>query len=348
MAGKGSGGVLGAVAKIVSLVLVAAMLGAVIWYAIATNGFSDFNRVKFGDTVLTQRTRDVSVTEGTRNVFTVTNLNFTTSAPTYKLEVYLNSEEPFTFTMNGDGESYSSLGIEEDIAEYFRPEITESGFTLFPPAASSRAETLLAWLYPDATETTLTSDAEEDADLFVLRILFSDNVTYEVYFHIVLLDVDISLDKDNIIFGGADGTVTKPEGGTGEGQGSEGSSDADGTVTEPEGGTGEGQGTEGSSDEEEEPQQKYSISYDYTRGGGGTGTSWSIVPSLTEAAAGEVTIRFIVSYGVSLGTVSMYLIDSEEEVEEWLYPEQVSETEYELTFGMPAENIELTVRFIME
>ena len=49
MAGKGSGGVLGAIAKIVSLVLVAAMLGAVIWYAIATNGFSDFNRVKFGD-----------------------------------------------------------------------------------------------------------------------------------------------------------------------------------------------------------------------------------------------------------------------------------------------------------
>lgn len=325
MAGKGSGGVLGAIAKIVSLVLVAAMLGAVIWYAIATNGFSDFNRVKFGDTVLTQRTRDVSVTEGTRNVFTVTNLNFTTSAPTYKLEVYLNSEEPFTFAMNGDGESYSSLGIEEDIAEYFRPEITESGFTLFPPAASSKTETLLAWLYPDAADLAVTSDAENGADLFVMRILFSNNVTYEVYFHIVLPDVDLSLDKDNIIFGGADGTVTKPEGGTGEGQGSE-----------------------GSSDEEEEPQQKYSISYDYTQGGGGTGTGWSIVPSLTEAAAGEVTIRFIVSYGVSLGTVSMYLIDSEEEVEEWLYPEQVSETEYELTFDMPAENIELTVRFIME
>ncbi len=325
MAGKGSGGVLGAVAKIVSLVLVAAMLGAVIWYAIATNGFSDFNRVKFGDTVLTQRTRDVSVTEGTRNVFTVTNLNFTTSAPTYKLEIYLNSEEPFSFTMNGDGESYSSLGIEEDIAEYFRPEITESGFTLFPPAASSKTETLLAWLYPDAADLAVTSDAENGADLFVMRILFSNNVTYEVYFHIVLPDVDLSLDKDNIIFGGADGTVTKPEGGTGEGQGSE-----------------------GSSDEEEEPQQKYSIIYDYTQGGGGTGTGWSIVPSLTEAAAGEVTIRFIVSYGVSLGTVSMYLIDSEEEVEEWLYPEQVSETEYELTFDMPAENIELTVRFIME
>lgn len=300
MAGKGSGGVLGAIAKIVSLVLVAAMLGAVIWYAIATNGFSDFNRVKFGDTVLTQRTRDVSVTEGTRNVFTVTNLNFTTSAPTYKLEVYLNSEEPFTFAMNGDGESYSSLGIEEDIAEYFRPEITESGFTLFPPAASSKTETLLAWLYPDAADLAVTSDAENGADLFVLRILFSDNVTYEVYFHIVLPDVDLSLDQDNIIFGG------------------------------------------------EEPQQKYSISYDYTQGGGGAGTRWSIVPSLTEAAAGEVTIRFIVSYGVSLGTVSMYLIDSEEEVEEWLYPEQVSETEYELTFDMPAENIELTVRFIME
>lgn len=325
MAGKGSGGVLGAIAKIVSLVLVAAMLGAVIWYAIATNGFSDFNRVKFGDTVLTQRTRDVSVTEGTRNVFTVTNLNFTTSAPTYKLEVYLNSEEPFTFAMNGDGESYSSLGIEEDIAEYFRPEITESGFTLFPPAASSRAETLLAWLYPDAADLAVTSDAENGADLFVLRILFSNNVTYEVYFHIVLLDVDISLDKDNIIFGGADGTVTKPEGGTGEGQ-----------------------GTEGSSDEEEEPQQKYSISYDYTQGGGGTGTRWSIVPSLTEAAAGEVTIRFIVSYGVSLATATMYLVDSGEDVEGWLYPEQVSETEYELTFDMPAENIELTVRFIME
>ena len=304
MAGKGSGGVLGAVAKIVSLVLVAAMLGAVIWYAIATNGFSDFNRVKFGDTVLTQRTRDVSVTEGTRNVFTVTNLNFTTSAPTYKLEIYLNSEEPFSFTMNGDGESYSSLGIEEDIAEYFRPEITESGFTLFPPAASSKTETLLALLYPDAADLAVTSDAENGADLFVMRILFSNNVTYEVYFHIVLPDVDLSLDKDNIIFGG--------------------------------------------SDEEEEPQQKYSISYDYTQGGGGTGTRWSIVPSLTEAAAGEVTIRFIVSYGVSLATATMYLVDSGEDVEGWLYPEQVSETEYELTFEMPAEDIELTVRFIME
>lgn len=145
------------------------------------------------------KTTDLSLTEGARNEFEVTNLNFTTSDPTYKIEIYLNGETPFSFTL-GDGESYSSLGIEEDISEYFRPEITESGFTLFPPSEASRPETLLAWLYPDAAETTLTSETDMQTDYYVMRIIFSNNVTYEVYFHIVLLDVGISLDPPQIIF----------------------------------------------------------------------------------------------------------------------------------------------------
>lgn len=37
-------------------------------------------------------------------------------------------------------------------------------------------------------------------DYYVMRIIFSNNVTYEVYFHIVLLDVGISLDPPQIIF----------------------------------------------------------------------------------------------------------------------------------------------------
>lgn len=200
MAEKNKGdGILIAVARIVAFVLVAALLGAVVWYAIATSGFSNFNRVRFGDTVLTQKTTDLSLTEGARNEFEVTNLNFTTSDPTYKIEIYLNGETPFSFTL-GDGESYSSLGIEEDISEYFRPEITESGFTLFPPSEASRPETLLAWLYPDAAETTLTSETDMQTDYYVMRIIFSNNVTYEVYFHIVLLDVGIPLDPPQIIF----------------------------------------------------------------------------------------------------------------------------------------------------
>lgn len=194
MAGKGSGGVLGAVAKIVSLVLVAAMLGAVIWYAIATNGFSDFNRITGMNQVMTETTTGVRLNAGSRTEFTVTNLNLTTSAPSYSVTIYFNSEEPVSFAMNDDGESYTTRGEEADLAEYFGAELTEDGFSVMPPLEHSE-ELLLQWLYPEASGIAVTSETG-DADLYVMTVTFSDASVYSIYFNVQSL----TLDPPQIIF----------------------------------------------------------------------------------------------------------------------------------------------------
>ena len=194
MAGKGSGGVLGAIAKIVSLVLVAAMLGAVIWYAIATNGFSDFNRITGMNQVMTETTTGVRLSAGSRTEFTVTNLNLTTSAPSYSVTIYFNSEEPFSFAMNDDGESYTTRGEEADLAEYFGAELTEDGFSVMPPLEHSE-ELLLQWLYPEASGIAVTSETG-DADLYVMTVTFSDASVYSIYFNVQSL----MLDPPSIIF----------------------------------------------------------------------------------------------------------------------------------------------------
>lgn len=194
MAGKGSGGVLGAVAKIVSLVLVAAMLGAVIWYAIATNGFSDFNRITGMNQVMTETTTGVRLNAGSRTEFTVTNLNLTTSAPSYSVTIYFNSEEPVSFAMNDDGESYTTRGEEADLAEYFGAELTEDGFSVMPPLEHSE-ELLLQWLYPEASGIAVTSETG-DADLYVMTVTFSDASVYSIYFNVQSL----TLDPPSIIF----------------------------------------------------------------------------------------------------------------------------------------------------
>lgn len=194
MAGKGSGGVLGAIAKIVSLVLVAAMLGAVIWYAIATNGFSDFNRITGMNQVMTETTTGVRLNAGSRTEFTVTNLNLTTSAPSYSVTIYFNSEEPFSFAMNDDGESYTTRGEEADLAEYFGAELTEDGFSVMPPLEHSE-ELLLQWLYPEASGIAVTSETG-DADLYVMTVTFSDASVYSIYFNVQSL----MLDPPSIIF----------------------------------------------------------------------------------------------------------------------------------------------------
>lgn len=188
------GGVLGAIAKIVSLVLVAAMLGAVIWYAIATNGFSDFNRITGMNQVMTETTTGVRLNAGSRTEFTVTNLNLTTSAPSYSVTIYFNSEEPFSFAMNDDGESYTTRGEEADLAEYFGAELTEDGFSVMPPLEHSE-ELLLQWLYPEASGIAVTSETG-DADLYVMTVTFSDASVYSIYFNVQSL----MLDPPSIIF----------------------------------------------------------------------------------------------------------------------------------------------------
>ena len=188
------GGVLGAIAKIVSLVLVAAMLGAVIWYAIATNGFSDFNRITGMNQVMTETTTGVRLNAGSRTEFTVTNLNLTTSAPSYSVTIYFNSEEPFSFAMNDDGESYTTRGEEADLAEYFGAELTEDGFSVMPPLEHSE-ELLLQWLYPEASGIAVTSETG-DADLYVMTVTFSDASVYSIYFNVQSL----TLDPPSIIF----------------------------------------------------------------------------------------------------------------------------------------------------
>lgn len=322
---SGGGGVFGAVAKAIALLLCLALLGGVIWFAVATDGFTNFNRITGGDRVMTQKTTGVRFLAGERTEFTVQNLNFTGSAPSYKAEVHFNGEEPFDFEMNGDGKSYTTRGEEADLADYFGVEKTESGFAVTPPHEYSE-EHLLAWLYPEADGIAVTSEAV-DADLYVLTVTFSDGNVYNIYFNVDILR--LSLDQSEIIFSG-EGGVNDPE-----------QSGGDETTEPPE----EGQETE-KPDDEEPPQKKYEITYDYTQGGGGAGTSWSIVPSITEAAPGEVTIRFIVSHGVSIGEIGLYATVSG--TEQTLTPEQVSNSEYSLTFTMPAEEIALTVKFIME
>ena len=196
MAGKGSGGVLGAVAKIVSLVLVAALLGGVIWYAVATDGFTNFNRITGGEQVMTEKTTGVRLLAGTRTEFTVSNLNFTTSAPSYDVEIHFNSKEPFDFVMNDDGKSYTTRGVDADLTEYFGVELTESGFAVTPPLKHSE-ESLLQWLYPEADGIAVTSEIG-DADLYVMTVTFSDASEYRIYFNVQ--PPSLTLDPPQIIF----------------------------------------------------------------------------------------------------------------------------------------------------
>ena len=49
---------------------------------------------------MTETTTGVRLNAGSRTEFRVTNLNLTTSAPSYSVTIYFNSEEPFSFAMN--------------------------------------------------------------------------------------------------------------------------------------------------------------------------------------------------------------------------------------------------------
>lgn len=188
------GGVFSVIAKIFSFVLVAALLGGIIWFAVATDGFTNFNRITGGEQVMTKKTTGVRLLAGTRTEFTVSNLNFTTSAPSYKVEIYFNSEEPVSFAMNDDGESYTTRGEEADLAEYFGAELTEDGFSVMPPLEHSE-ELLLQWLYPEASGIAVTSETG-DADLYVMTVTFSDASVYSIYFNVQSL----MLDPPSIIF----------------------------------------------------------------------------------------------------------------------------------------------------
>lgn len=190
------GGVFSVIAKIFSFVFVAALLGGIIWFAVATDGFTNFNRITGGEQVMTKKTTGVRLLAGTRTEFTVSNLNFTTSAPSYKVEIYFNSEEPFSFAMNDDGESYTTRGEDADLAKYFGVELTESGFAVTPPLKHSE-ESLLQWLYPEASGIAVTSEIG-DVDLYVMTVTFSDASVYSIYFNVQ--PPSLILDPPQIIF----------------------------------------------------------------------------------------------------------------------------------------------------
>ena len=191
-----SGGVFGAIAKAIALLLCLGLIGGVIWFAVATDGFTNFNRITGGDQVMTEQTTGVRLLAGTRTEFIVSNLNFTTSAPTYDVEIHFNGEEPFDFVMNDDGENYTTRGEDADLAEYFGVELTESGFAVTPPLEYSE-EGVLQWLYPEARGIAVTSEIG-DVDLYVLTVTFSDASVYSIYFNVDPLH--ISLDPPQIIF----------------------------------------------------------------------------------------------------------------------------------------------------
>lgn len=191
-----SGGAFGALAKVIALLLCLGLIGGVIWFAVATDGFTNFNRITGGDQVMTEQTTGVRLLAGTRTEFIVSNLNFTTSAPTYDVEIRFNSEEPFDFVMNDDGENYTTRGEDADLAEYFGVELTESGFAVTPPLEYSE-EGVLQWLYPEARGIAVTSEIG-DVDLYVLAVTFSDASVYSIYFNVDPLH--ISLDPPQIIF----------------------------------------------------------------------------------------------------------------------------------------------------
>lgn len=191
-----SGGAFGALAKVIALLLCLGLIGGVIWFAVATDGFTNFNRITGGEQVMTEKTTGVRLLAGTRTEFIVSNLNFTTSAPTYDVEIRFNSEEPFDFVMNDDGENYTTRGEDADLAEYFGVELTESGFAVTPPLEHSEAS-VLQWLYPEASGIAVTSEIG-DVDLYVMTVTFSDASVYSIYFNVDPLH--ITLDPPQIIF----------------------------------------------------------------------------------------------------------------------------------------------------
>lgn len=190
------GGVFSVIAKIFSFVFVAALLGGLVWFAVATDGFTNFNRITGGDQVMTEKTTGVRLLAGTRTEFTVQNLNFTTNAPSYQVAIHFNGEEPFDFVMNDDGENHTTRGEEADLAEYFGVELTENGFAVAPPLKHSEVS-LLQWLYPEAGGIAVTSEIG-DADLYVMTVTFSDASEYSIYFNVQ--PPSLILDPPQIIF----------------------------------------------------------------------------------------------------------------------------------------------------
>lgn len=181
------GGVFGAAAKVIALVLVLAIAAAFVWFAVATNGFKNFNRVQLGGgQVITEKTTGVQLLAGAKTEFSVKNLNFTTTAPDYTATITFNEEKAFDYSK--DGELYTTRGDAGDLSAYFGFEKSESGFSLSVPETYSAAQAL-RHLYP-AAEIEL--EAEPDpADLYLLTLSFTDGSEYHIFFGMAVLNVTL-------------------------------------------------------------------------------------------------------------------------------------------------------------
>lgn len=184
----------GTVLLVLLLVVLLAAAGCGVWYAIATDGFTQFITLEYNGKELAQNARQVVLNHG-ENEFGIRNMNPFSGELTYTVEINPNAEENFNFTVDGNPAAFSRVG---ELTEYFGIEQDEGGFTVTVPE-EFEMEWLLSQVYA-GSEVEMPEEFEKDKDYFEMTVAFSDGTDIILLFNVSGKVENIELDPPNIIF----------------------------------------------------------------------------------------------------------------------------------------------------
>ena len=177
--------------KIISLILILAILGGAIYFALATNGFSQFEYVSYNGQKLSMVERNFRLHNGS-NEFQIKSMNPFSDKVSYSVRIQANSEAKFNFTADCNPQSFSRLG---DMTDCFSLELSETGFKLDIPSGTMLQD-ILKQKYPDAK---IEIEGEiGDAEMFLMLITLSNGSAIKIYFDLPSFRIEI--DPPQIIF----------------------------------------------------------------------------------------------------------------------------------------------------
>ncbi len=182
----------GRILAVVAVVLLLAVTGLVIAYAVITDGFTQFVYVEYGGRRMETRETGVQLDRG-ENVFEVKSLKPASGGPEYTVAVYPNAEADFYYRVGDNPHSFPMTG---ELTEYFDVRIDGSQFTVNVPLDYTLAA-VLGQKYP-GEEITLPDELPQ-TDLLAILVSFSDGKSTAIYFGVLDKPV-IELDPPNIVF----------------------------------------------------------------------------------------------------------------------------------------------------
>ncbi len=185
---------IGTAVLVLLLVVLLAAAGCGVWYAIATNGFTQFIALEYNGRVIRDSTKQVALIRG-ENEFRIRNMNPFSGELTYTVEINPNAEENFNFTVDGNPAAFSRVG---ELTEYFGIVQVEDGFTVTVPE-EFEMEWLLSQIYA-GSEVEMPEKFEKDKDYFEMTVEFSDGTDFSIRFHIGRTVANVVIDPPNIIF----------------------------------------------------------------------------------------------------------------------------------------------------